>query len=360
MMILLSVFFLATLSVMVTLVSTKLADRPEALTSSQGSVFYYNSEHRLVPEKNDQLSLLHFLYGTRAGKYSRFFLSSRFVHKMIEYYVRSALSKRHIKSFIADHSIAMELYQVPAEGFASFHDFFIRELAPEKKKIERAALVSPAFGKLLLFDPVQLDSNLCIKKSHGSVRQFFNHFPGSEQFDQGTLFAIRLAPADYHRFHFPCDAIPGEPVSVAGGLDSVNPIVFGYGAQPWLSNERKIIPLYAIKNSTIQNNQKINNRQNQSDQLIALMMPVGALFVGSIQTTYIPGKCYRAGDEAGYFTFGGSSILLLWNDKKYIPKKKYLEQSLVAGEAHQGASGQKILYETEVAFGEALVEKRGL
>jgi phosphatidylserine decarboxylase len=100
------------------------------------------------------------------------------------------------------------------------------------------------------------------------------------------------------------------PIVIPGIFDSVNPLVYNAGYQPLLSNERHIIKLHTEKFDTV------------------LMIPVGAMLVGKIVETYVPQKCVVKGDEAGYFAFGGSTIVLLFKQKIIMPDALFLENSL--------------------------------
>ena len=68
---------------------------------------------------------------------------------------------------------------------------------------------------------------------------------------------------------------------------------------------------------------------------------VGATCVGSIQQTYLPDNPVRKGEEKGYFEFGGSCLVLLFEKGKII-----FDEDLVANSAKG--------LETRANFGESL------
>ena len=111
------------------------------------------------------------------------------------------------------------------------------------------------------------------------------------------MLLFRLAPQDYHRFHFPFDCVPSKVKFIHGKLESVNPVVYQSGVQPLTENERHLITL---------NSQNFGHVQ---------FVPVGAMVVGKIVETFTPNLFYNKGAEAGYFAFGGSSIVMIF--KKY-------------------------------------------
>ena len=122
----------------------------------------------------------------------------------------------------------------------------------------------------------------------------------------------RLCPTDCHRFYFPCDCIPGETTCINGWLYSVNPISLRKNIHILTQNKRTICELET------QNFGKI------------LYLEVGATNVGSIHQTYTPKKHHPKGSEKGYFSFGASVIILLFE-----PNKIKIADDLLAAFAKQ-------------------------
>ncbi len=103
---------------------------------------------------------------------------------------------------------------------------------------------------------------------------------------------FRLAPRDYHRFHFPDGGTADRPRRIAGSLDSVAPQALARDPKLFCHNKRDVVLL-----------------ESDNFKTIALVV-VGATFVGSIVETHVPGRVER-GQEQGYFEFGGSSVVML-------------------------------------------------
>ena len=108
------------------------------------------------------------------------------------------------------------------------------------------------------------------------------------------MVLARLCPSDYHRFHFPVDGIPGQTHPISGHLYSVN---------PWaIRNELKIF----------WTNKRVYCHM-QSDRFgDVLLCEVGATTVGTIHETYHPLVPCQKGAEKGYFSFGGSALVVLF------------------------------------------------
>jgi len=68
-----------------------------------------------------------------------------------------------------------------------------------------------------------------------------------------------------------------------------------------------------------------------------LMMEIGATCVGSIVQTYEPGGMIDKGDEKGYFAFGGSSTIVIFE-----PGMVKLADDLLENSAQQTETYAKI------------------
>ena len=117
---------------------------------------------------------------------------------------------------------------------------------------------------------------------------------------------IRLAPPDYHRFHFPFNCLPLPSSQIDGTLYSVNPIALKKDINILTKNKRE--------------RTQLNSKFFGQVQYIE----IGATHVGTIHQTFIPNEAYAKGDEKGYFSFGGSCIVLLFE-----PHSIQFDQDLV-------------------------------
>jgi len=104
----------------------------------------------------------------------------------------------------------------------------------------------------------------------------------------------RLCPVDYHRFHFPVSGVANAPRLIEGPLYSVNPIALRQNINIFTENKRAVT---AIESETFG---------------LVLMFEIGATCVGSFEYTFQPGARVEKGSEKGYFKFGGSSTITLF------------------------------------------------
>ncbi|EFN59934.1 hypothetical protein CHLNCDRAFT_16852, partial [Chlorella variabilis] len=113
----------------------------------------------------------------------------------------------------------------------------------------------------------------------------------------GSMAIFRLAPQDYHRFHLPVSGRVESITDIPGELLTVNPIaVNSRFADVFTRNKRSVLCLRA-----------------PGYGLVAYVA-VGATVVGSIRWTVEVGQEVAKGAEAGYFAFGGSTCVVLFQE----------------------------------------------
>lgn len=209
-------------------------------------------------------------------------------------YQKSARSQKKVLPFIEEYGVDASEFEKKPEEFASFNDFFIRELKPECRPIGSTAAVMPADARYLFFENICNSRHFFVKGQKMNLSKLLGDPNLGEQYEGGTLIFARLCPLDYHRFHFPCDCTAGQPRLINGMLKSVNPIALKRNLSILWKNKRVVTPLETEAFGTVQ------------------MVEVGATNVGSIVQTAKPSAKHKKGEEKGYFEFGGSCVILLF------------------------------------------------
>ena len=126
----------------------------------------------------------------------------------------------------------------------------------------------------------------------GATRTLREVFDGDAPPGTYDIAVVRLAPVDYHRFHFPFDCSTPDPVRVLPGkYHSVNPIALLRYPDVYADNERQIVKCRAAFGDFY-------------------LVDVGAFGVGTIVQTY-SGDSHAKRDEKGYFKFGGSTVIVV-------------------------------------------------
>lgn len=209
-------------------------------------------------------------------------------------------SRSMIQPFIAAHGIKVEEIEQPVESFSCFNDFFVRKLKAGSRPIAEAGdagiAVSPADCRLLVFPSIQEATSIWIKGAAFTVDSLLGPDKAqyADRFGGGSLVIARLAPQDYHRWHFPVSGQYGEPSVVPGELFTVNPIAVRRDIDVYTRNQRQVCIVTTEQFGSV------------------AMVAVGATMVGSINLTTPPGTSVNKGDEHGFFAFGGSTVVLLF------------------------------------------------
>ncbi len=207
-----------------------------------------------------------------------------------------AASRAKVLPFISQYGLNVEEFAETPESFATFNEFFYRKLKLSARPIAAGAdeIIFPADGRHLGFADVSRIEGVFVKGQQFSIPALLGDASLAERFAHGPLVLSRLCPVDYHRFHFPVAGVPGPVRVINGPLYSVNPIALRRRVAYLWENKRTITLLETERLGTV------------------ILMEIGATNVGSIHQTFTPGQPVAKGAEKGYFAFGGSSTILLF------------------------------------------------
>lgn len=243
--------------------------------------------------------------------------------KLYGRYQSSPWSRRAISQTVHKLTIDMDDYIVPSGGFQHFNDFFTRRLRPGARTIDPnpQRIVSPADGRTFAYNDVHGDMLLPAKGRSLSLQALLGSKEEARRFRDGVVFIVRLCPSDYHRFHFPCSGTASASQTLSGPLESVNPWALAKGRPILDTNQRDLTFIESPTFGRI------------------AYLEIGAMCVGSIIQNFHPGPV-QAGDEKGYFQFGGSTVILVFEPGKITVDedlvtntRKGLETFLRMGEA---------------------------
>ncbi|MCI0539826.1 MAG: archaetidylserine decarboxylase [Verrucomicrobiales bacterium] len=218
-------------------------------------------------------------------------------------------SRKKIEPFISRYGVDAGEFAQAAESFNTFNEFFYRKLKPGVRPIDPRpdVAVFPADGRHLGFPDLSQTEGIFVKGAVFELAELLQDEKLAKRFHQGTLVLSRLCPVDYHRFHFPTAGIAAQPKLIRGPLYSVNPIALRQNIHILSENKRALC------------------RMQSREFGLVLMLEIGATCVGSFEYTFSPGQPVAKGAEKGYFKFGGSSIVTLFE-----PGRIQLDEDLVA------------------------------
>ena len=169
--------------------------------------------------------------------------------------------------------------------------------------------VFPADGRHLGFAKASAVEGVIVKGQRFNLSKLLGDQKLAERFADGAAVFSRLCPVDYHRFHFPVAGISGEARLINGPLYSVNPLALRDRLSILWENKRFITEI-------------------ESEQFgKVLMLEIGATNVGSVNHTFVPTRPVAKGEEKGYFAFGGSATLTLFEPGRVKLDEDLLEQS---------------------------------
>lgn len=245
---------------------------------------------------------LDFLYGKGilnrliGAPLSHFLSKCSSVSALVGWWQKQPWTRRKILPFIKRFHIDESEFLKPVKDFDSFNDFFVRKLKKNTRPLSPEANIAliPADARYRFISNIAESDGFIVKGKKFSLRELLEDDELATMYAQGSLVMARLCPVDYHRFHFPCDGLPTTAKQINGYLFSVNPIALKQNIQIYTQNKRVITSIDTDLFKRI------------------LYIEVGATNVGSINQTYQANAPCKRGDEKGFFSFGGSALLLIF------------------------------------------------
>ena len=348
---------------------------------------------RLIQEEEYGQKAIYFLYHHFLG---RLLLKMIFARPYFSFlrglYYNSFLSKKDIAPFVEKYGLSKEYLKKNYQSFGAFFSrkeaVYLREAGKEntkengeawKGKIQekrhekgqekghegKLPFYATSSGKLLAYKIDQEgqiifsgsenngESNLLpleIKGNDYSIEKILKA-PCPEFLKGGTLLVFRLSLPDYHRYIFPARGRLLRTKKIKGRLDSVRKEAAHFKA--FSENKREISLLELESMGKILHVEvgamlvgHIHNHlgfKPSFDKAVECNKEKGTECCGEKGNIQIGGKnhlahCFAAGEEKGYFSLGGSTIVEMLNEKIVIDKdlfentNKGLETKLSIGE----------------------------
>jgi phosphatidylserine decarboxylase len=201
-------------------------------------------------------------------------------------------------------------------GWLTANQFIAREinggLRPIAEPTNNLVVTSPADCSYQHTYDIDADSNIPATsvKNHkfGNIKQLMEGSTYSDSFAGGTFVHYMLPVHAYHRYHLPVAGLVQESFRINGkvfmqvgieehelaGSDSATS---GYE----FSQTRGVVTIDTTKSEC-------------GDIGIVAVIPVGMAHVSSVVLTSVAGKHMAKGEEFGYFQFGGSDIIILFQE----------------------------------------------
>jgi phosphatidylserine decarboxylase len=255
---------------------------------------------------------LRFTYENPVGRFFLWLLVRRAIFsRLYGWRMNRRASAQQVLPFIVRYNLDVDEFAKSAMAFRSFNEFFFRALKPGVRPIAPGdnVAVLPADGRHLVFPDVDAADGFYVKGEKFSLVELLGDAALAESFAGGAMVISRLAPVDYHRFHFPCAGVPGRARLINGWLYSVNPVALRRNARYLVENKRYVTLVESPGFGTV------------------AMIEVGATNVGSVTQTHVPGREVAKGEEKGLFKFGGSCVITLFQAGRIAFYGDLVEQS---------------------------------
>ena len=254
-------------------------------------------------------SFLRWAYGSPLGGLAlHAFVKRPAFSKWYGHRMNQPSSAAKITPFLEQYALDASEFADPISSYQTFNEFFFRKLKPEARPIEQDPKVAvfPADGRHLGFPEADQIKSVFIKGQRFDLTELLGDSELASKFRKGPLVSSRLCPVDYHRYHFPLAGTPGEPKILPGPMFSVSPIALRKQLAYLWTNKRSLTLLEAGEFGTV------------------AILEIGATCVGSIHQSFQVGSPVEKGQEKGFFAFGGSSTITLFE-----PGKVKLAEDLV-------------------------------
>ena len=205
-------------------------------------------------------------------------------------------------------------------GWLTFNQFFARELNPGLRPIaspcDNSVVTMPAdctYRKIYPIDAESRIEEIIVKQTHkyAEIETLLDGDAAlAQSYANGTFVHYFLGPYSYHRFHAPVSGKVITSKAVKGlvylevNLDAEKR---QFDAPDNAENGYEFYQARGILT--------IDTRNSPHGNMgIVTVIPVGMCQVSSVNMTAVEGKDILKGEEFGYFLFGGSDIILLFQE----------------------------------------------
>jgi len=237
-------------------------------------------------------------------------------------YMDSCESLPLVKVWEEELGSQMDQFIVPEGGFRSFNEFFIREVKQCARPIsypdDDSVVVAPADCVInMIVDDLTDETKIPVKTVYLNIRELLDNSTYTKKFVGGTAVSCILMPNTYHRYHAPVSGLVVESnENVAGEY-------FGIKDFPDLLNKGDVG--YGYDYSVFEHFRRGYLVIKTKDYGFVGMVPVGLNTIASVIFTCKYKRitaednpvCIKKGDEVGYFQYGGSLNILLFEKGRF-------------------------------------------
>lgn len=229
-------------------------------------------------------------------------------------------SRRHISEFIRFYEINVDDLADPISSYQNFNEFFRRKMKAHSRPVadvrNQHIAVVPADCRIVGYETVSETSTVWVKGHGFNIASLLNEPDLTRRFVNGSVAICRLGPMDAHRFFFPVGGKVGRTFYMDGEYLIDNPVIIREDVDVYTTNKRTVTVM-----------------EDTAFGLVA-MVCVGSTMVGSIELTSKQDHMVKKGDEHGYFQFGGSTVILLFEPNTIVFAEDILTNSAIPIETY--------------------------
>jgi phosphatidylserine decarboxylase len=209
-------------------------------------------------------------------------------------------SASQIASFVDFYKINMADFS-PSDinAYRTFEDFFVRKHTPSSRPIYAASdptsAVCVADSRLVVYPTVSQARALWIKGKNFTIANLIQDSHRAQAWNDGAVASFRLSPQDYHRYHSPVTGTISWFRAIPGDYYQVDPVCLQSDVDILTQNARCCLCIDSEEFGKV------------------LFVAIGATNVGTVEIherIRNGNVSVQKGEEIGLFQFGGSSIIV--------------------------------------------------
>lgn len=256
-------------------------------------------------------------------------------------YLDTTASAVHVNTFRTNPAFRWDDYMAPPSGYLTFNQFFARHPKPGRRPVDGLCddrvLVTPADATFIGQWGIDAASTIRVERAtlplkglRWSLLQLLAGSPWADRFAGGVVTHSALRTFDYHRWHAPAAGTVLEARVIQGRawLD--------VQVQETLVDGQAVKRIEAVEGTGYQFVQTRGLVVLQTACGLIACLPVGMAQVSSVVITAEAGARLRKGEEMGYFQFGGSDFVMVFeascNVRLEGKPQQHLQQGCRIGE----------------------------
>lgn len=297
--------------------AVELADRP-TIREVKDFCDYVDGLVQLVPRSSQALVSLDLAFYYIIGQSQVLRENCFFQGWMVEVaktwaeFLDSPASLQHLQSFKDTPLYRIDDYYEDASGWRSFNQFFARHVKAGRRRIcnpqDEGCVVFPADSEMCDMAKIDENAEVQIKGVTISLEELLQTSQYNDAFAGGHFCHVLLQAWDYHRVHTPLGGKVIEADNIPGNV--------------WLDVIEENGELKAIPAPGFQVQQGRARVVLETSRGLVAVLPVGMGHISSVTLTTEKDAVLPKGAELGYFQFGGSDVVLLFESPnvKFVPK----------------------------------------